>query len=190
MAYLLTVGGAVGLLASMILSVDKLNLLKNPHLQLNCDLNPVVSCGSVMQSAQASIAGIPNSFFGIATFAALMAIGAGMLAGATYKRWFWLALEGGMLAGLVFALWLFFQSMYRIKALCPYCLTTDVVVITLLWYNSLFLLEQGHIKVKGAWATAANFARRHHLDILVVIFLVMIAEILHNFWYYYGQFFS
>jgi hypothetical protein len=88
---------------------------------------------------------------------------------------------------LVFAFWLLFESVYRINALCPYCLAVDVVVITLIWYTTLFLVEKKFIPLKGKLLAAAGFARRHHLDILVGIFVVLIAVILKHFWYYYGQ---
>lgn len=186
LAWLLVVGGIIGLICSYIITLDKFELLKNPSFQPNCDLNPIVSCGSVMSSAQGSVFGFPNPWIGLAAFAALITVVMGLLAGATFKRWFWLGLEIGMALGLIFALWLLYESVYNINALCPYCLTVDVVVITLIWYNTLHLLQTGMLKLPKAWSRATAFARRHHLDILIAIFVIIIAFILKHFWYYYG----
>jgi uncharacterized membrane protein len=187
MPWILVICGAIGLACALIIMYDKVELMQNPHFQPNCDLNPVVSCGSVMQSDQAAAFGFPNPFIGIAGFSIVLTMGMAMLAGAKFKRWLWLGLEAGIIAGLVFAFWLLFESVYRINALCPYCLAVDVVVITLIWYTTLFLVEKKFIPLKGKLLAAAGFARRHHLDILVGIFVVLIAVILKHFWYYYGQ---
>jgi hypothetical protein len=114
-------------------------------------------------------------------------MGVAMLAGAKFKRWFWQGLETGVTFGLIFAFWLLFESVYRIHALCPYCLAVDVVVITLFWYNTLYCIEKKYIVLKGKTLQVAQFARQHHLDILVLAFLVIIGVILKHFWYYYGH---
>jgi uncharacterized membrane protein len=187
LSIMLIVGGIIGLISSFVLTWDKMEFLKNPQFHPNCNLNPVISCGNVMTSNQGSAFGFPNPWIGLAAFSVLVTIGVAMLAGAKFKRWFWLGLEAGIIAGLVFAFWLLFESVYRINALCPYCLAVDVVVITLIWYTTLFLVEKKFIPLKGKLLAAAGFARRHHLDILVGIFVVLIAVILKHFWYYYGQ---
>jgi uncharacterized membrane protein len=185
--WILIVGGAVGLISSFVLTWDKLQFLKNPNFIPNCDLNPVLSCGSVMVSDQANAFGFPNPWIGLAAFAVLITVGMGILAGAKFKRWFWLGLEIGLALGLVFALWLLFESIYSINALCPYCLAVDVAVITMIWYTTLYLIDNKLITVPKKATKVAAFARRHHLDILVAIFVIIIAIILNHFWYYYGQ---
>lgn len=184
--WLLVVGGAVGLVCAFIISIDKLKLLENPGAHLPCNLNPIISCGSVMQSAQAHAFGFPNPFIGLAAFGALMAIGAGLLAGATFKRWFWLGLEAGTVFGLGFIHWLFFESVYRIHSLCPYCMVVWIVTITTFWYVTLYNLQKGHLRPPASLHGACVFARKHHLDILVLWLLALAALILKHFWYYYG----
>jgi len=186
--YLLLIGGTIGLICSFIISLDKLKLLENPNFKPNCDLNPIISCLSVMSSKQGSVFGFPNPWIGLVAFGVLVTIGVGLLAGAKFKRWFWLGLEASAVLGTVFAYWLLYESVYAIKALCPYCLTVDVVVTTLFWYLTLHLIERRFIVLpKGkAWQAGAAFVRRHHLDILVLWFLIVIAIILKHFWYYFG----
>lgn len=186
--YLLIVGGVIGLICSFIITQDKLNLAENPHFVPSCNLNPIISCGSVMSSKQGSLFGFPNPWIGLAAFAVLVTIGMAILAGAKFKRWFWLGLEAGIVLGVAFAYWLLFESVYRIKALCPYCLTVDVVVITLIWYVTFYNIQEGHIKLPARLIGVSDFARKHHLDILLFWFIILIAVILQHFWYYYGKF--
>lgn len=186
--WLLILGGSIGLVCSFILSLDKFKLAENPHFIPSCNLNPVIACGNVMSSDQGSVFGFPNPFIGLATFAALVTVGVALVGGAKFKRWFWLGLETGMLLGLAFAYWLLFESIYRIHALCPYCLSVDVVVITLAWYVGLYLIDVKYIPMPtGRLRTVVTFVRAHHLDILVLWFAILIGLTLKHFWYYYGH---
>lgn len=186
--WMLVIGGVIGMICSLIISIDKVKLLQNPNFKPSCDLNPIVSCGSVMASKQGSAFGFPNPWLGLAAFATLVTVGMGIFAGAKFKRWFWLGLIAGISLGLIFAYWLLYESVYRIHALCPYCLTVDVVVITLFWYVTLYCFDQKFIVLPKRFDKAVAFARRHHLDILFVWFLVTIVIILKHFWYYYGKY--
>lgn len=186
--YILIVCGLIGLVASMVLSYDTLRLAANPGYVPACNLNPVISCGNVIETSEGHTFGLPNPFFGIAAFTVLITIGASIIAGAKFKRWYWVGLEAATVLGLAFAYWLLLRSVYHIRALCPYCLSVDVVVITTFWYVSLYNLQEGHIKLPARLIGLGDFARKHHLDILVLWFIVLIAVILQHFWYYYGQF--
>lgn len=186
---MLVIGGVIGLIASFIITYDKFKLLENPSFTPNCDLNPVLSCGSVMASAQGNVFGFSNPWVGLAAFPILITVGMALLAGAKFKRWFWIGLEIGIILGVVFAVWLLWQSIYVINALCPYCLAVDVVVFTIFWYTTLYLIEAKFLRVPASLTKVAAFGRRHHLDILIAVFVLIIAVILNHFWYYYGQFF-
>jgi uncharacterized membrane protein len=183
--WILVICSAIGILASAVITQEKFDLATNPHYQPVCDLNPIISCGSVMKSDEAHAFGFMNTYIGLIGFPVVLAIGMGMLAGAKFKRWYWL--------GLVFAYWLLFESMYRIHALCPWCLTVDVVLTITWWYVTLFnfytgnLRWPGHLRAIGWLHAAGRFVKRHHIDILVTWFLLVIALILHHFWYYFGS---
>jgi uncharacterized membrane protein len=185
--YILIVGGAVGLFASFVLTYDTLKIAENPNYVPSCSLNPVVSCGSVIDSTEGHMFGLPNPFYGIAAFAVIITIGFAIVAGAKFKRWFWLGLQAGAIAGIAWAYWMFFKSMYSIHALCPYCLSVDVATTTMVWYLTLYNIRVGNISVPKRLQGAYNFARQHHLDILLLWFILMIALILKHFWYYYGK---
>ena len=130
---LLIVGGAVGLLASFVLSVDKVRLLENKiagrESAFNCDLSPFVNCSNVMGSHQSAIFGFPNSFIGILGFAVVLTLGVLWLDGTAVRRWVWFGLQAGTVFGIGFVTWLQFQSIYRIGFLCPYCMVVWAVMI-------------------------------------------------------------
>ncbi len=188
--YLLVIGGIIGLVSSLILSYDTLQVVHNTHYVPACNLNPVLSCGSVINAPGDKIFGLPYPFYGIAAFAVLLTTGVGMLAGAVYKKWYWLGFQLAAFLGLVGAYYLLIKSVYSIHALCPFCLTVDVVVTTLFWYLTMYNIDNKVISFKNKKATSTfGWIRKHHLDLLVVWFLIVIALILKHFWYYYGQFF-
>ena len=123
-------------------------------------------------------------------FPVLTTVGVVMLNGAKLKRWFWIGLQIGVTGGLLFALWLFVLSMYKIHALCPFCLTVDVVVYTVFWYVTLYNFEAGNLKIRSKnFQALGRFVLRHDLDILITWFVLLVALILQHFWYFYGHYF-
>ncbi|MEW1900496.1 MULTISPECIES: vitamin K epoxide reductase family protein [unclassified Streptomyces] len=133
LAWLLVVTGAAGALAGWVITLDKFRLLEDPGFTPGCSLNPVVSCGSVMKSEQAAVFGFPNPMLGLVTYAVVVAIGAGLLAGARYRGWFWLGLNAGTLFGVGFCTWLMHQSLYEINALCLWCCLAWTATILMFW---------------------------------------------------------
>lgn len=186
--YILLISGIIGYAAALIIMVEKLHILEQPGYLPSCSLNPVLSCGSVMTSDQSDVFGFPNPFIGLGAFPVLAVIGGAILAGARFKRWFWLGLQAGMLFALGFVHWLFFQSTYRIGAICLYCVAVWIVTITSFWYVSLYNIDKKHIRLPQGRATQIyGWIRRHHLDILIVWLLLIAGLILQHFWYYFGR---
>lgn len=183
--YIFSLGGAVGVVASIILTLDKIELLKDPTSQFGCDINPIIACGSVIATSQAEAFGFPNPLIGIAGFGGLLAIGLALFAGARFKRWYWLFIQSGLLLATLFVHWLFFQTVYRIGALCPYCMVVWVVTITSFWYTLIYCLKTNKLKAPNSLKEVSAFAQRHHLDILIIWFLIIISLILNHFWYYW-----
>jgi uncharacterized membrane protein len=184
--WLLLIGGIIAMIASIMLSIEVFDRLKNPHFVPVCNLNPILSCTSVADSSQAHAFGFPNYFIGTAGYAAVAAIGAAMLAGAKLKRWFWRLVEIGLLFAVGFLTWLQFQTLYRIGALCIFCMIVWVCTIPMFWYTTLYNLQMGHIGTPARLRRLVSFLRRHHGDILILWFLIIIALILKRFWYYWS----
>jgi uncharacterized membrane protein len=185
--YILIIGGIIGYLCAFIIMYDKVQLADNPNFTPNCNLNPIISCGNVMQSDQANAFGFPNPFLGLGGFAVLATVGTALLAGAAFKRWFWLLVNAGTLFALGFVHWLFFESVYRIQALCPYCMAVWTVSIISFWYVTLYNIDNKYIRLPKKAAKPYAWIRRHHLDLLVLWLVVIGALILKHFWYYYGR---
>lgn len=185
--YILLIAGIIGYTCAFIIMFDKLKLLDNPAYKPSCDLDPIISCGNIMQSKQATAFGFPNPFIGLGGFPVVAVIGGALLAGARFKRWFWLGLNGGLLFAAGFVHWLFFESVYRIQALCPWCMVVWVVSITSFWYVTLYNIDKKHLPLPQKARTAYGWVRRHHLDLLILWFLVIAGLILKHFWYYYGN---
>ncbi len=133
LAWLLVLTGAAGVLASWVITLDKFLLLEDPDFKPACSLNPVVSCGSVMQSDQAQAFGFPNPMLGLVSYAVVVCVGAGLLSGARYRGWFWLGLNVGTAFGVAFCTWLMVQSLYEINALCLWCSLAWVATLLMFW---------------------------------------------------------
>ncbi len=120
--WLLSVGGLVGWFSSFILTVDKIKLLEDPTYISSCNINSVIACGNIVKTAQASVFGFPNSVIGVSSFPILVLVGVLGLLQIAVPKWMYqvIALVSGL--ATVFVSWLFFQSVYVIGNLCPYCI--------------------------------------------------------------------
>jgi uncharacterized membrane protein len=131
--------GIVGLIASFVLAVEEFHLLKDPTTTLSCSFNLVLNCSTVMQTWQASVFGFPNMFIGLMAFPIVIVVAALGLAQARLPRWFYVYANVGYLLGAIFAYWLFFNSLYDIQVLCPWCLvvtfSTTLLLATITSYN-------------------------------------------------------
>lgn len=169
-----------------MLSIEVFDRLKNPNYVPVCNLNPILSCTSVADSNQAHIFGFPNYFLGLAGYAAMATVGATLLAGAKFKRWFWRLFEIGLMFAFLFMTWLQFETIYRIGALCIFCMVLWVFTWPMFWYTTLYNLRLGNIRLPKAFSGAVSFAYRFHAEILTTWYVVVIALILKRFWYYWS----
>lgn len=183
--WVLTIGGSIGLLASFILTLEKIQLLIKPTYVASCNLNPILSCTSIMKSTQAGLFGFPNPLIGIASFAVVITIGVGMLAGAKYKRWFMLGLQIGSLLGVIFVHWLFYESVFVIGFLCAYCMVVWTVTIPIFLYTTLYNLRNDNISYPKQYIKFIEFLQRQHFNILFVWYGILFATIVIHFWSYF-----
>lgn len=131
--------GIIGLAASFVLAVEEFHLLKNPNTILSCSINLVLNCAGVMKTWQASLFGFPNMFIGLMAFPIVICVALLGLSRAALPRWFYIGANIGYFLGAVFAYWLFFNSVYAIQVLCPWCLivtfTVTMLLATIAHYN-------------------------------------------------------
>jgi uncharacterized membrane protein len=146
---LLVITGAAGLLAAWVITLDKFKLLEDPNFTPGCSINPVISCGSIMKSAQASVFGFPNPMLGLAAYAVVICVGMSLIARASFPRWYWLVFNAGCLFGVGFVSWLQFESLYRINALCLWCCLAWVATILMFWYVTSSNVRNGFLPAPG-----------------------------------------
>lgn len=131
--------GVVGLIVSFILCLDEIDLMQHPNTVLSCSINAVLNCSTVMQTWQAHAFGFPNMFIGLMAYPIVITVAVAALVGAKMPRWFWLTANICYLLGALFAYWLFFNSVYAIQVLCPWCLvitfSTTIILATVTHYN-------------------------------------------------------
>lgn len=136
---LMLIAGIIALAAAFTLTVEKFHLYEEPDAVLSCSINIVLNCSTVMQTWQSEVFGFPNMIIGLMAYAVVITVAVIGLTGAKLPRWFWVAANTGFALGLIFSYWLFFQSVYAIQVLCPWCLlvtaSTTVIFSTMLHYN-------------------------------------------------------
>lgn len=116
------------------ITIEKLDLLKNPKYIPSCSINPFVSCGPILKSWQSSVLfGFPNSIIGMVGFGIVIVITLSSLF-ATFPKWYWKAYAVGVSAAMGFLVWLMSQSFFSIHALCLYCMGVWTVTIPLFWF--------------------------------------------------------
>lgn len=174
------IAGVLGLAASLALTIEKVELLVDPDYVPTCSFNPVLSCGSVMVTPQASAFGFPNALIGIVSFTIVVVTGMLALARVQLPRWYWAGLAIGTLLGAAGVHWLIFQSLYRIGALCPYCMVVWAVTIPLLVVAAAIALQPQRgsavVRVLHTW----------RWSLVVLWFTGLVLLILVRFWSYWS----
>ena len=132
-AAFMLVGALSGFIASFLLTVDKIKILKDSQFNPSCNISETLNCKSVMLSKQAEVFGFPNSLIGIAAFAIFVALAVALFANIQFPAWFWNLALLGTLLGIVFSHWLAQQTTFVIGALCPYCMIA--------WFGNFLILS-------------------------------------------------
>ena len=178
LGWLLAIGGAIGMLSAAILIIEKINLLEDPQQALGCDINPIVGCGNVISTDQASVFGFPNPLMGVAGFAIVLTIGVLLLARVVLPAFVWAGLQIGVVFGIGFVTWLQFQSIYELNALCPYCMVVWAVTIPIfVWVTAR------NLRAFAPGNPVSRFAADWTLLITVLWFVAVCAAI----WFQFGS---
>jgi uncharacterized membrane protein len=177
---LLVVLGAAGLSAAFSLAIDKYRILEDPTFSPSCDLSPILSCGSVMVTDQGSVFGFPNPVIGLMAFSIVVTLGVLVAGGVALPRFVLGGLAGGALLGVVFVHWLAFQSIYRIGALCPWCMVVWTVTLAIFVWSALLFLRSG-----PATAGLGNALWSVRYLVLTFWYLAFVVAALVQFWDYW-----
>ena len=178
-AWLLVVAGVIGIGASWELMASELSLLRNPQVDLVCDVNPLVSCGASLDVWQGNLLGVPNSFIGAMAFAVLLAVGALLASGGRLPRWMWWGLVAGCAGGLAFVAWFLFVSVTVLGKLCPYCMLIWAVTIPVAAATAGEAALRGHLGLPRPAARGLSAARWW---IAGAMYALVLAVVLIAFW--------
>lgn len=174
--------GILGWFAAFSLVLERIHVATNPDAVLSCDLNPFISCKSVMLTPQAALFGFPNPLIGLAGFVAPIAVGVAILAGAKFAAWFWRIFAVGITGGFLFVLWLWIQSTFVIGVLCPYCMVAWAAMVPLFWKVILFGTMDGFIDTPLRFVGFFDRAYAKAWLFTVLTEVIIIAIIIARFW--------
>lgn len=174
-------GALLSLLAAFVLSVETLQLAKNPNTQLSCSVNVILNCATVAKHPSAEMFGFPNSFIGMMAEPIVITVAMAGLAGIRFPRGFMLAAQVGYTFGLLFALYLLSISYFVIQALCPWCLLVTLTTI-LVWFaiTRYNVRENNLLLPKKVQARLLTFVTKDYdkLVMLSAIALIIVAILL------------
>lgn len=177
--------GIVGLLASFVLTLDKIRLLQEADFVPACSVNPVISCMSAMSSEQSEILGVPNSLFGIMLYMALVVVAGLMLFNVRFPRVIWKVMLLFSVLGLIFVHYLLIQSLFVLHVICPWCLS--IWLTTPLLFLSL-INEYAHLdskKLTSRSGKLVEYISRNSVvigSIWYVAFIVLVGILFREYW--------
>ena len=164
----------ISLIASFVLSVDAIKLAADPTAELSCNINEVISCGTVAAAWQSQLFGFPNAVLGLVAEPVVITLAVACLGGVRFPRWFMFAAQVVYTIGLGLAYWLFYQSMFHIGALCPWCLlvtvSTTLVFATLTHVN----IRDHNLFMPARLQTALVRGLQTNLDLVIVVIWLLI----------------
>lgn len=171
--------GAIGsLLAAFVLSVDAIELAKNSHAVLSCNINAVISCGTVNSHPSAFLFGFPNSFLGLVTEPVVITVAIAGLAGVRFPKPFMFAAQICYTLGLGLALWLFYTSYAVIGALCPWCLLVTLTTLFVWFAMTRFNIRENNLYLAPHTARVLQRLIARDFDKLVLFSLVVLGVVL------------
>ena len=174
------IGAIISLTAAFVLSVDAIEIAKNPNAELSCSINVIVNCATVARHPSASLFGFPNSFLGLIAEPVVITVAIAGLAAVRFPRKFMFAAQICYTLGFIFAYYLLYTSMFIIQALCPWCLlvvlSTTFVFFSMTRYN----IREGNLYLSSrASKKAKEFVSKKYDElVLATVVVIVVAGIL------------
>jgi uncharacterized membrane protein len=137
----------ISLVSATILTLEKIQLWKDPSYVPSCSWNPLFSCQGPMNSWQSSLFVIPNPIIGMMGFAMVITILIISLS-VTFPKKIWGLYLIGIALAFIFIIWLMFQTLYVIGALCIYCMVVWAALIPLFWLTAAAFVKEYYSKSK------------------------------------------
>lgn len=172
----------MGLVASLVQAIERIQFADDPVTKLTCDLNAVFSCSNVFEAWQSSLFGFSNSLVSLTFFAVMVGVGLAAASGSSLNRRLRYIFHFFSAFFLVFGAWYLWQSTYVIGYLCIFCLFNYAGVIVLNW--AWFRLQYTELQLKKSARRKLDRFVEAGGDIMVAISLTLIitAMMVTHFW--------
>ena len=168
------VGAIISLVAAFVLSVEAIELAKNPGAILSCSISVVLNCATVGLHPSAQLFGFPNSFLGLIAEPIVITVAIAGLSGVHFPRRFMFVAQICYTAGLIFAYYLFHQSFFVIGALCPWCLTVTATT-TFVWFAiTRYNIRENNLYLSDRYSKIAHRIVAKDFDKLTLFSIVLI----------------
>lgn len=179
----LLIASAIGLFAAAMLVLEKISFwqqkAEGTAPKLGCDINPIVGCGPIINTDQASIFwDIPNPLIGVIAFSALGAIAVMLFSGMRLPEWMWAGLQLGVVFGLAIITFLQYSSIWVLYGLCPYCMVVWAIMIPTFW-----VVTSCNLRVWRPDKKLAEFVY-NWTTLLITLHFMVIASLI---WFQFGS---
>ncbi len=182
MWWIITGASFVGLVSSLLQTIERINYAKHPSIPLTCDINAIFSCRNVFDAWQSSVFGFSNSLVCMLFFALTAGVALTGATGSILNRYLRSIFHFFSVFFLGFGAWYLWQSTYRIGSICIFCLFCYASVIFMNW--AWFRLHYRELPLsKQKAAKLANFVKNGgDLFITVLWVLLFAGMIIFHFW--------
>lgn len=158
-------------ISAFIITLEKIELLKNPAHVTSCNISPFISCGPIMSSWQASLFVIPNPILGLLGFTLLIFIMVLSLS-TRLPNWVWMSTFVGVTLAFAFIIWLVSQALFVIGTLCVYCMFVWAMMIPIFWLTfSITIKKFGWSKLMFVVHYKAVFIFVSYAALFALVFL-------------------
>ncbi|MEZ7898880.1 MAG: vitamin K epoxide reductase family protein [Flaviflexus sp.] len=173
-AIVMIIAGVLGLVASVELLLSELALRADPAASLYCDVNALLACSTFLTSWEGSLLGFPNSYVGIAGFAALIGLGIYLLIKKSLPRVMWIIVGIAAVVSFMALLWFQYTSFIVARTICPWCLV--------IWSALIPFITQSAGQVHANLSGKESAIWRYRWAIIAVWYAIVIVFALVYFW--------
>jgi uncharacterized membrane protein len=168
------VAALIGLIAAFALSVEAIELAKNPNAKLSCSINSVIDCAAVGNTSYSSLLGFPNSYIGMMVEPFFITVAITGLFIVKMPRKLMFAVQMMAIFALLFAYYLFHISVFTINVLCPWCLLVDVATIIMITAITRYNIREDNLYLsRNLSKKAKQFIEKDYDKLVAAALLVM-----------------
>ena len=167
----------LGLIAAFVLSVEAVELAKNPNAHLGCSINVIINCATVANSKYSALLGFPNSFIGLIGETVFVVIAVAMLMGAKFTKKFMFCAQLAAVFALIFAFGLFYISSFIIHALCPWCMLVLLSTTIMFFAISRYNIRENNLYLPANVSNQANDFIKNDYDKLTLGIIIVLVTV-------------